>query len=190
PLGLHHIMSANGHYGPGPWWQPKGVRKDWTPPYYHQADSTGIGFDRTDAGSGAVTQYEEPVKSLYNNVESCPEEYLLWFHHLAWDYKMKSGFSLWDELCYHYQKGLDEVRQFQKTWDHAAPYVDQKPFVEVQHKLRAQAENAQVWKDACLLYFQQYSKMPIPRQVERPVHNLDDLIKEDQEAMMKRSGKG
>lgn len=186
PLGLHHIMSANGHYGPGPWWQPEGMRKDWTPPYYHKADSTGIGFDRTDAGSNAVSQYEEPVRSIYNDPERTPNSYLLWFHHLPWDYRMKSGFSLWDELCYHYQEGLDEVREFQTTWDQAKPYVDNAPFNAVQQKLRAQAENAQVWKDACILYFQQFSQMPIPRQVERPVHNLDDLIKEDQEAMRRR----
>ncbi len=89
PLGLHHIMSANGHYGPGPWWAPKGVRPDWTPPYYHQASTNGIGFDRTTKGSDAVSQYHEPLASEFNNVATCPEKYLLWFHHLPWDYKME-----------------------------------------------------------------------------------------------------
>ncbi len=186
PLGLHHIMSANEHYGPGPWWQPEGMRKDWTPPYYHQADSTGIGFDRTSSGSNAVSQYEEPLRSVFNDPAKTPNSYLLWFHHLPWDYEMKSGFSLWDELSFHYQEGLDEVREFQQIWDQAQPYVDEAPFLAVQRKLRDQSENAQVWKDACLLYFQQFSKMPIPRHVESPVYNLDDLIKEDQEALRRR----
>ncbi len=186
PLGLHHIMSANAHYGPGPWWQPEGMRKDWTPPYYHQADSTGIGFDRTSTGSNAVSQYQEPLKSKYNDPGQTPNSYLLWFHHLPWDYEMESGFSLWDELCFHYQEGVDEVREFQRIWDQAQPYVDNAPFQAVQRKLRDQSDNAQVWKDACLLYFQQFSKMPITRYVESPVHNLDDLIKEDQEAMRRR----
>lgn len=179
PLGLHHIFSANEHYGPGPWWAPKRMRKDWTPPYYHQADSLGIGFDRTSSGSNAVGQYHEPLSSKLADVKICPEIYLLWFHHLPWDYKMKSGRTLWDELCYHYDAGLQQVRGFQKVWDMAQPYVDQERFSQVQSKLREQCLNAQVWKDGCLLYFQQFSRMPIPYELERPVHNLDDLIKND-----------
>jgi alpha-glucuronidase len=179
PLGLHHIMSANGHYGPGPWWAPKGIRADWTPPYYHKASSTGIGFDRTIKGSDAVSQYHEPLASEFNNVATCPEKYLLWFHHLPWTYKMKSGRTLWGELCYDYQKGVNQVRDFQKIWDKAGAYVDSTRFMEVQRKLRAQEMNAVLWKDACTLYFQQFSKMPIPYDLERPVHNLDDMIYND-----------
>ena len=179
PIGLHHIFSANGHYGPGPWWAPRGVRKDWTPPYFHQADTLGIGFDRTHTGSDAVSQYHEPLRSEFDNVKTCPEILLLWFHHLPWDYKMKSGLSLWDEMCYHYQTGLDQVREFQKIWDRAKPYVDPERFSLVQTKLRMQCLNAQVWKDACLLYFQQFSRLPIPYNIERPVHNLKDLISND-----------
>lgn len=179
PLGLHHIFSANGHYGPGPWWAPKGMRKDWTPPYYHQADTAGIGFDRTQTGSDAISQYHEPLSSLFSNVKTCPEIYLLWFHHLSWNYKMKSGRSLWEGMCYHYEEGLQQVRGFQETWDRVRPYVDQERFSIVQSKLREQCLNAQVWKDACLLYFQQYSRMPIPCNIERPVHNLKDLMEND-----------
>ena len=183
PLGLHHIFSADHHYGPGPWWAPPRMRKDWTPPYYHNADSIGLGFDRTPTGSDATSQYNEPLMSEFNDISTCPEKYLLWFHHVPWDYKMKSGRTLWDELCYHYQTGLDEVRYFQKVWDKAEPYVDQERFVQVQRKLREQCQNAQVWKDGCLLYFQQFSKKPIPYDIERPVHNLDDLIKIDQKRL-------
>jgi alpha-glucuronidase len=175
PLGLHHIMSANGHYGPGPWWQPPGMRADWTPPYYHQAGPDGIGFDRTKSGSDAVSQYAEPLASQYNNPATCPEDLLLWFHHLPWDYKTRSGRTLWDELAYHYDKGVQQVREFQKVWDKAEPYVDSTRFTAVQRKLRAQAMNAIVWKDAVLQFFQQYSRMPIPYDLERPVHNLDDI---------------
>ena len=186
PLGLHHIFAANDHYGPGPWWGPKGVRKDWTPPYYHQADTNGIGFDRTRTGSNAVSQYHEPLASLFNNVKTCPEVYLLWFHHLPWDYKMKSGLTLWDELCYHYEAGLQKVREFQKVWDRVERYVDPERFTLVQSKLRQQCVNAQLWKDACLLYFQQFSRKPIPYYIERPVHDLKDIIKNDMERLRRR----
>jgi alpha-glucuronidase len=179
PLGLHHIFAAEQHYGPGPWWAPKFVRKDWTPPYYHKADSAGIGFDRTQTGSNAVSQYHEPLASQFSDVKSCPEVYLLWFHHLPWTYRMKNGNTLWDDICYHYDAGLQQVRQFQKTWDKVEPYVDAERFAEVQSKLRNQSRNAQVWKDACLLYFQQFSHMPIPYEIERPVYDLKDLIKKD-----------
>jgi alpha-glucuronidase len=179
PLGLHHIFSANEHYGPGPWWAPKGTRKDWTPPYFHQADTLGIGFERTKAGSNAVSQYYEPVSSLFSDLKTCPDIYLLWFHHLPWDYKMKNGKTLWDELCYHYDAGLQQVRQFQKIWDKTKPYVDSERFTRVQSKLNDQSHNAQVWKDACLLYFQQFSRKPIPSDIERPVNVLEDLIKND-----------
>jgi len=173
PLGLHHIFSADDHYGPGPWWAPENMRPDWTPPYYHQADSTGIGFDRTKTGSNAVSQYHEPLCSRFNAAETCPEVYLLWFHHLPWDYKMKSGKILWDELCYLYDKGLNEVRGFQKTWDKAEEYVDAERFLHVQRRLKRQTRDAQVYKDGCLLYFQQFSRRPIPFELERPVYNLD-----------------
>jgi alpha-glucuronidase len=179
PLGLHHIFSANEHYGPGPWWAPARMRKDWTPPYYHKADSIGIGFDRTLTGSNAVSQYHEPLNSQYSDLKTCLEIYLLWFHHLPWDYKMKNGRTLWDDLCYHYDAGLQQVRQFQKVWDAVKPYVDQERFSQVQRKLRSQSLNAQVWKDACLLYFQQFSRKPIPIDLERPVNNLNDLIEND-----------
>lgn len=176
PLGLHHIFSANGHYGPGPWYAPRGVRRDWTPPYYHQADTNGIGFNRTHSGSDAVSQYHEPLGTQFNDLKTCPDKFLLWFHHLPWDYKMKSGCTLWDEICYHYEAGLEQVREFQKIWDKVQSYVDTDRFTLVQNKLRSQCVNAQVWKDACLLYFQQFSRIPVPYDIERPVHSLNELM--------------
>jgi len=186
PMGLHHMFSANEHYGPGPWWAPKRVRPDWTPPYYHKADSAGLGFDRTEAGSGAVSQYHEPLRSLFSDAGSCPEIYLLWFHHLSWGYRCRDGRTLWEELCHHYDEGVREVREFQRIWDRAEPYVGSARFVLVQRKLRSQAQNAVVWKDACLLYFQQYSRRAIPDEIERPVHELDQLMRDD----MLRRGSG
>lgn len=182
PLGLHHLFAADHHYGPGPWWAPTGVRKDWTPPYYHKADSIGIGFDRTATGSNAVSQYQEPLQSMFSNSQTCPDIYLLWFHHLPWNFIMKDGQTLWAELCYHYDKGVRQVREFQKTWDHVQRYVDSERFSQVQTKLREQCMNAQGWKDACLLYFRQFSKMPFPNDMERPVNNLEDLIKKDEQS--------
>ncbi len=181
PLGLHHIFSAHAHYGPGPWWAPPGMRKDWTPPYYHQADSLGIGFDRTAAGSNAISQYHEPLATQLSNVNVCPESLLLWFHHLPWDYQMKNGRSLWDEMCYRYDAGVKQVRNFQQVWDRTERFVDPERFAAVQHKLTEQSMNALEWKDACLLYFQQFSKLPIPYELERPMHTMDELLKRDRQ---------
>jgi alpha-glucuronidase len=179
PLGFHHIFSADEHYGPGPWWAPKRMRKDWTPPYYHNADSVGVGFDRTATGSNALSQYHEPLISQWGDMETCPEKYLLWFHHVPWNHRMQSGRTLWEEICYRYDTGVHQVRQFQKTWDKAERYVDAERFTEVQRKLRAQCINAQLWKDACLQYFRQFSQQPVPFDIERPVNNLDDVMQED-----------
>jgi alpha-glucuronidase len=180
PLGLHHIMSAtHEHYGPGPWWAPPGMRADWTPLYYHQAAANGVGFDRTTSGSNAVSQYHEPLAAQFNDPATCPDEYLLWFHHLPWDFKMKSGRTLWDELALHYDLGVHQVRQFQQVWEKTQPYVDAERFAAVQNKLRSQSGNAVLWKDACLLYFQQFSHLPIPASVEPPMHTLDGVIAND-----------
>jgi len=175
PLGLHHIFVEHHHYGPAPWFANKNLRQDWTSVYYHQADTNGIGFNRTNTGSNAISQYQEPLSSRFNQPETCPEIYLLWFHHLPWDYKMKNGRILWDEMCYRYASGLNEVREFQKTWDRVQPYVDHQRFYAVQHKLQRQCRDAQIWKDACLLYFQQFSKRPVPFDIERPVQDLEYL---------------
>lgn len=185
PLGLHHIFAADHHYGPGPWWAPPGVRKDWTPPYYHQADTLGIGFNRTITGSKAVIQYAEPLQSLLNNPATCSERYLLWFHHLPWSYCMKSGHTLWEELCFTYDHGVKQVREFQIIWDKAGLLTDQQRFSEVQKKLREQSRNAQIWKDACLLYFQGFSGKPVPTEIERPVYQLEELIEMDRNSRRK-----
>lgn len=177
PLGLHHIFAFDHHYGPEPWGDRKGGRADWMPWYYHNADTAGVGFDRTATGSNAVGQYRPPLDKLYGELESCPENLLLWFHHVPWDYRMHSGATLWDELCVHYDIGVQQVREFQKIWDRLENKVDPRRFAEVQSKLKIQARDAVWWKDACLLYFQTFSKMPIPDNVERPVHELEDLKK-------------
>ena len=176
PLGIHHIFAGNHHYGPEPWYAPKGVRADWTPPYYHKADAVGMGFDRTTSGSGNVKQYPEELCRIYNDINTCPENLLTWFHHVPWDYKMKSGRTFWDELCHKYDDGVREARHFLAVWDAMQPYVDDQRFSEVQRKLRIQARDAEWWRDACLLYFQTFSKRPIPQDVEHPVHNLDEMM--------------
>jgi alpha-glucuronidase len=177
PLGLHHIFAFNHHYGPEPWGDMPGGRLDWMPWYYHNADTVGVGFDRTVTGSDAVSQYFPPLNAIYNDIARCPENLLLWFHHVPWEYPMKNGRSLWDNLCYRYDEGVRQVREYQKIWDRMEPYVDAQRFKEVQSKLRIQAHDAVWWKDACLLYFQTFSKRPIPYDIERPVHELEDLKK-------------
>ena len=177
PLGLHHIFAWGHHYGPEPWCSIPGARPDWLPSYYHRADKQGIGFDRSSKGSNAVAQYPETLAKQYDNIDTCPEEYLPCFHHVPWCHRMKSGRSLWDELCHHYDNGVRQVRDFQKIWDAAEKYIDAERFHEVQSKLKIQARDAVWWKDACLLYFQEFSGMPIPYEIERPIHELKDLQK-------------
>ncbi len=176
PLGIHHIFAGNHHYGPEPWYAPRGLRADWTPPYYHRADSIGLGFDRTLTGSANVKQYPEELCRLYNDINTCPENLLAWFHHVPWDHRMKSGRTFWDELCHKYDEGVREARHFLAVWDAMQPYVDSQRFDEVQRKLRIQARDAEWWRDACLLYFQTFSQRPIPQDVEHPVHNLDEMM--------------
>ncbi|MDM1556060.1 alpha-glucuronidase [Chryseobacterium indologenes] len=177
PLGLHHIFAGGHHYGPEPWGDYKGGRPDWSPVYYHQADAQGLGFNRTKTGSNAVSQYFPPLNERYGNISTCPENLILWFHHVPWGYTMKDGKSLWDELCYTYDSGVKKVRDYQKTWDSMEPYIDEQRFADVQSKLKIQSKDAVWWKDACLLYFQTFSKKPIPYDIERPVHELEDLKK-------------
>ena len=177
PLGIHHIFAGGHHYGPEPWYAPRGLRADWTPPYYHKADSIGMGFDRTTKGSGNVKQYPDELCKLYNDINTCPEEVLVWFHHVPWDFKMKSGRTFWDELCHKYDDGVQEARRFLKIWDTMEPYIDTQRFADVQRKLRIQVRDSEWWRDACLLYFQTFSHRPIPSDMEHPVHNLDEMMK-------------
>jgi alpha-glucuronidase len=171
PLGLHHIMARNHHYGPGPW--VTGGRADWTSVYYHRADATGVGFDRTPSGSNAVSHYVSPYREQLADLATCPEELLLWFHHVPWQHMMKSGRTLWDELCFKYNQGVGQVRQMQSTWNSLAEFVDAARFEHVKSLLAIQKKEARWWRDACLLYFQTFSKLPIPAGYEQPAESLD-----------------
>ncbi|WP_303911467.1 alpha-glucuronidase [Bacteroides mediterraneensis] len=177
PLGLHHIFAWGHHYGPEPWCEVSGARADWLPSYYHQADKEGLGFDRSRTGSDAVSQYPDSLARVFDSLEQCPEEYLLWFHHVKWNQKLRSGRSLWDELCYKYQKGVDDVRAFQRMWKEMQPYVDAERYQAVAERLDIQAHDAVWWKDACLEYFRTFSKRPYPKGVESPVFTLKELKK-------------
>ncbi|MEO8110089.1 MAG: alpha-glucuronidase family glycosyl hydrolase [Ginsengibacter sp.] len=172
PLGLHHIMGFGNHYGPAPWYD-KAPRADWNPVYFHRADSIGIGFDRTAAGSDALAQYKPGVAKQFENLSTCPEKFLLWFHHVPWTYKLKSGRNLWNELCYKYNEGVDTARWMQSIWEKMRNHVDAQRFNEVKMLLNIQVKEAVWWRNACLLYFQTYSKMPIPAQYEKPDHTLE-----------------
>lgn len=177
PLGLHHIFAWGHHYGPEPWCDVPGARPDWMPSYYHRAGANGIGFDRSRTGSHATAQYPDSLCRLYDDPSTCPEQYLLWFHHLPWNHRMKSGRTLWDELCHRYDSGVQQVREFQKTWDRVESLIDAERFRDVQSRLKTQLRDAVWWKDACLLYFQEFSKLPIPYGIERPIHELEELKK-------------
>ncbi|MEN4760742.1 hypothetical protein ABEG63_10445 [Chryseobacterium sp. C39-AII1] len=136
PSGLHHIFASGHHYGSEPWGDYQGGRPDWSPVYYHKADANGIGFDRTKTGSDAVSQYFSPLNNIYGNIETCPENLILWFHHVPWNYKMKNGKTLWEELAFKYDMGVQNVREYQKTWDKMEKYVDAERFRSVQSKLK------------------------------------------------------
>lgn len=172
PLGLHHIMGWSHHHGPSPWIKDK-HRADWTSVYYHKADSLGIGFNRTATGSDAVSQYSTAVAAKFSSLKDCPEEFLLWFHHVPWDHKVKSGRTLWDELCHRYYEGVDSVKWMQENWQSLKGKVDKERFEEVTSLLALQYEEASIWRDACLLYFQTFSKRPIPSTLPSPKHSLE-----------------
>jgi alpha-glucuronidase len=172
PLGLHHLMAEGHHYGPQPWFDG-GKRADWTSVYFHRADAQGIGFDRSASGSNAVAQYTGPVAAEFGDVRRVPEDYLLWFHHVPWSYRMRSGRTLWDELVYRYTHGVDVVRELRKTWDEVGPLVDAERRDQVAAFLRIQEQEAKWWRDACVAYFQSFSQRPIPSGLPPPEHSLD-----------------
>ena len=159
PLGLHHIFKFDHHYGP----EPDGFKKEypieWCPVYYHQADKDGVGFNRSSTGTNAVGQYREPYASQYDKLETCPENLLLWFHHLPWDYKMKDGSTLWESLQYHYNQGVIMTETYQNLWHNKMKaYVDEQRWREVDERLKIQVENAREWRDVCLGYFRQFAE--------------------------------
>lgn len=173
PLGLHHIMWGGHHYGPAPWWD-KESRADWNPVYYHKADERGLGFDRTKTGSNTVSQYFPPVRDRFANLATCPEKFLLWFHHVPWDYRMRSGHILWDELAMDYQKGVDWVRTARKEWGALTGVIDAERHAAIAAKLAIQERDAIYWRDSVLLYFQTFSKRPLPNGVEKPQKTLEE----------------
>ena len=161
PLGLHHLFASQHHYGP----EADGVKAEypleWCPIPYHKAAADGIGFDRSSKGTNAVSQYCEPYRSLYDNLATCPDEYLLWFHHVPWDYKLHNGDMLWDELCALYYRGIEQVVSYQKLWNELRPQIDQERWEHVNRLLALQLANAKECRDYVLHYFQQFSKMPL-----------------------------
>ena len=164
PLGLHHIFKFDHHYGPEPDGFIASYPLEWCPVYYHKADAQGVGFDRSSKGTDAVGQYPEPYRSIYDNIATCPEEYLLWFHHVPWTYKMKSGSTLWQELCMKYNMGVAMVEVYRDFWHTSAKQYMKGHEQEWQHTdslLNVQLENAKEWRNTCLKYFQTFSKMKI-----------------------------
>ena len=183
PLGLHHQFAWGHHYGPEPYCAIPGARPDWMPSYYHKADFEGLGFNRSSTGSNATGQYAYAYGNMLDNIDACPSNLLLWFHHVAWNARITHQCgsqqlteSLWNALCHHYQQGLNEVRQMQREWQKCEGHIDADHFADISDRLRIQARDAQWWKDGCLLYFQTFSHMPFPDDVEPAVHSLEELI--------------
>lgn len=172
PIGLHHIMSTGHHYGPAPWVSNLN-RPEWNPVYYHKADSVGIGFNRTATGSNAIGQYHLEARKQWEDISTIDEKYLLWFHHASWNHKMKSGRTLWNELVYRYYTGADSVKWMKEEWLKQQSKIDEQRFREVSMLLDTQLDEAKWWRNACLLYFQTFSKQPIPSNYEQPDKTLD-----------------
>ena len=172
PLGLHHLMGRGHHYGPGPWVEG-GPRADWTSVYYHRANREGIGFDRTLQGSNAVAQYSPDIAREFGDLQRVPEEFLLWFHHLPWDYQTRSGRPLWDELVHRYSIGVDYVRGMRSTWSSLEGKVDAERHAQVAAFLGIQEKEAQWWRDASIAYFQTISGRPLPAGEKAPARTLD-----------------
>ena len=172
PLGLHHIMAEGHHYGPGPWVSGL-ARADWTSVYYHRADKEGIGFDRTSSGSNALGQYSAYLQSQYADLNTCPLPFLLWFHHVPWDHILYTGRTLWDELCHTYHRGAAEVSALRSKWQTLDGKLDKERFEQVDMHLQIQEKEARWWRDACLAYFQTFSKKTIPPDLEQPEHTLE-----------------
>jgi alpha-glucuronidase len=163
PLGLHHLIGGD-HYAPMPE-NPDPRRADWSAIYYHRADSHGIGFDRTRKGSGAVDQYHAPLRDRWNDPATTPEPLLLWFHRVPWDFKLKSGTTLWEGLVAHYSRGAGQAAALERQWETLRGKVDAERFASVAGRLRRQAAEAAQWRDKCLRYFQQFSKGPLPASI-------------------------
>jgi alpha-glucuronidase len=171
PLGLHHLMARGHHYGPGPW-VAGGPRADWTAVYYHRADAQGVGFDRTATGSNAVAQYSPEAAAEFASLKQIPEKFLLWFHHVPWDYRMASGRTLWDEMVLHYGRGVQNVGQMRKTWAGLSSFVDPERYGEIGTFLGIQESDAKWWRDASIAYFQTFSHKPLPEGAAPPAHSL------------------
>ncbi len=175
PLGLHHIFAFGHHYGPEPWCEVDGARADWLPKYYHRADSKGLGFNRSPSGSNATAQYPDSLAAKFGSIDSCPEEFLLWFHHVPWNHRMKDGKTLWENLCRHYDEGCRKAAEYPEIWKKLKPYIDPAVYADVEKRLKTQAKDAKWWKDACLLYFAQFSGMPWPEGITPPAADIDSL---------------
>ena len=158
PLGLHHIFKFDHHYGPEPDGFIKHYPLEWCPVYYHKADKEGVGFNRSHTGTDATSQYSEPYCSLYDDINTCPERYLLWFHHVPWTYRLKSGNTLWEEIQARYDRGVREVEDFCKTWQEAKPFVDEQRWKEVDERMEHQLENAKEWRKVCTDYFRTFAE--------------------------------
>ena len=171
PMGLHHIMAQGHHYGPGPW--VDNLRPDWTSVYYHQADQAGIGFDRTKNGRNAISQYFPELTEKYKDPATCPKEYILWFHHLDWDYKFLNSRTLWEEICLSYDKGVSSVEEMRRVWNQQEIHIDHQRFSEVKQLLSIQKKEAQWWRDACLTYFSFVSRLDFPEGIRPPEHELE-----------------
>ncbi|MBK9508911.1 MAG: alpha-glucuronidase [Cytophagaceae bacterium] len=174
PLGVHHVMGESHHFGPEPWVE-KAPRPDWTALYYHRADSVGIGFDRTEKGSNSLAQYHPELRAKYSDIDKIQPEFLLWFHHAPWGKKLSTGRSVWDEMVNRYYEGVKSVEKMNSEWQGLRGKIDRETFENVESRLKTQLKEAYWWRDASVLYFQKFSKMPVSSPYQKPTRTFEEL---------------
>jgi alpha-glucuronidase len=174
PLGVHHVMGESHHFGPEPWVE-KAPRPDWTALYYHRADTVGIGFDRTEKGSNSLAQYHPELRAKYADINTIQPEFLLWFHHAPWTHKLQNGKTVWDEMVSRYYEGVKSVEKMQKDWGSLKGKIDKEIFENVEARLKTQLKEAHWWRDASVLYFQKFSKMPVLSPYQKPTRTFEEV---------------
>lgn len=163
PLGIGWMVTPHFHYGPN----IDGYEYDrWGT--YHRADFNGIGVDRTEQGTGYVTQYNEPWKSIYADKEKCPEELLLFFHYIPYKYMLKTGKTLIQHIYDTHFEGVEEVEEMQKKWDSLQGEMDERSFLCVKERWERQLANAKEWRDRVNTYF--YRKSGIDDEKGRKIY--------------------
>lgn len=163
PLGLGWMVNVGHHYGPS----PEGYEfTKWGT--YHRSNLYGVGVDRTGRGTGFTKQYPEALAKVYDDPATCPENLLLYFHRLSYDYKLKNGKTLLQHIYDVHFEGAEDVENFIRQWEDLQPLLPEPAYASVRERLLRQLENAKEWRDVINTYF--YRKTGIPDDAGRHIY--------------------